>query len=241
MLYFLSGCTILPFTSRNPTELSDISYDKNSSYGYTVYIDEKDSNIPYLVLSNSYDGNCLLLREHLMDEGCIFNLFDGSGSFYSGTYIDEYLNNEYLSLLPDKLQSLICDSNVEITAKESIGNNGRDITTISRKAFILSYTEVGMIYSRTNLTEGVAISYFDSKERRIAYRANGEPGSWWLRTPNTAQLTVVNAVTKDGNVGLGGIYSISSDGYYYNGLRPAFCLPCDTKIDNIDGKYYIVL
>lgn len=65
----INSCVLSKKTENNndvnkniePTKLEDIAYDVNESYGYTVYLKENDEYVPYLVLTNNYNGNCLLL------------------------------------------------------------------------------------------------------------------------------------------------------------------------------------
>ena len=49
-------------------KLEDIAYDVNPSGEYTVYLEENGIYKPYLVLTNNYNGNCLLLRKHVLNE-----------------------------------------------------------------------------------------------------------------------------------------------------------------------------
>ncbi len=60
MIFTLTGCG-------SPT-ISDIAYDRIFRSDYTVYIKENDEYAPYLVLTNNYNGNTLLLRQYLLDE-----------------------------------------------------------------------------------------------------------------------------------------------------------------------------
>jgi len=108
---------------------------------------------------------------------------------------------------------------------------------INRKEFLLSYYEMNFDYNRTKNLEGTSIDYFNSVERRIAYNENGEKGEWWLRTPELRSESVVMGVTMNGE---GAGCGISGGSFEYElGVRPAFCLPRDTKIVEVDGLYYI--
>lgn len=231
----LSGCSMTDSGDNQeetpPGVLEDIVYSTNVKYDYRVYIKEGDTYVPYLVLSKNYNGNCLLLREYLLADSHIYNNTGEKASYYENSAIDCYLNEVFVKTLPQDIQEKIVESVIEITDKNSLGVGGTDILTIKRNVFLLSFTEVNAGYSRTNLDEGTALDYFADKYKRIALYQDGTAGSWWLRTPNTSGKSIVCGVSKEGIVGIGGIYDPNIQGGYYNGVRPAFCLPNDTKIE----------
>jgi hypothetical protein len=202
---------------------------------YKIYIEENGGNILYLVLTDDYNGNCLLLREHLLDEPRIFNKHGLNSAYYENSEIDLYLNNGFLKTLSPAVKDKIADSTITITAKESIGVCGTKTQSITRQVFLLSYTEVGGAKSSTNVSEGIALKYFDSKNSLVAKTASGEISSWWLRTPNTWYYNVVCAVTADGVIGMTSVGGTEGD--YVNGVRPAFCLSQDTEIVK-NGEFY---
>ena len=68
-------------------------------------------------------------------------------------------------------------------------------------------------------------------------KEDGEKGEWWLRTPELRSISTVMGVTMNGEGAGCGICGLSS--YYKLGVRPAFCLPRDTSIIEVDGLYYI--
>ncbi len=217
-----------------PQKLEDIAYTHNSPYDCKIYINEDGTYIPYLVLSNNYNGNCLLLREYLLNDNYIFNNAVEKPAYYEDSAIDCYLNESFIKNLSKDLQERIVESTIEITSKDSLGVGGTNTITIKRNVFLLSFSEVNAGYSRTNLKEGTALDYFTDKNKRIALYQDGTAGSWWLRTPNTSGRTIVCGVSKEGIVGIGGIYDPNKQDGYYNGVRPAFCLPSSTKICQID-------
>ena len=74
MLLLLSGCGLKgteKSTRAPPETLRDLAYDAGGSV--RVYLQESGSYVPYLVLTQDYGGNCLLLREYLLDEPRIYN------------------------------------------------------------------------------------------------------------------------------------------------------------------------
>ena len=228
----LSGCNSVDQLNKNnlPSVLQDIAYKDERTPEYRVFLDEGGEYIPYLVLSSDYNGNCLLLRENLMDENRIYNINGEKACYYENSSIDQYLNGEFLGCLSPQIQDAIPQTQIEITKKDSIEIAGKETTTICRKVFLLSFTELNDGTSRTNLAEGVPLSYFANNERRVATYKDGSAGSWWLRTPNTGGGNVVCGVSASGYVSIGGIYNAIVNDGYYNGVRPAFCLPKQTQI-----------
>ncbi|MDD6042495.1 MAG: DUF6273 domain-containing protein [Eubacteriaceae bacterium] len=227
----------------SPSVLEDIAYDTNASHGYRVYIAENGIFTPYLVLTRNYNDNCLLLREHLLDDDQIYNNVGEKAAYYENSSIDHYLNEDYLNTLSVDVQDSIVKSTIEITKKESLGIGGKETKTIDRYVFLLSFTELNAGGSRTNLKEGNELLYFSDKTHRIGTYKDNIPGSWWLRTPNTSGRTIVCGVSKEGVVGIGGIYNPNNQGGYYNGVRPAFCLTPDEEIELIEwegDKIYVL-
>ncbi len=101
-MLFLVGCKASPPlpTPPPPTPppppkvLSDLAYDVNEAFGYTVYIEENGKPTPYLVLTNNYEDNVLLLRKRLLDEFVMYNEY---GFYYDGRIrgvgLDSYRGN----------------------------------------------------------------------------------------------------------------------------------------------------
>ena len=84
----------------NPPEyISDIAFDNNSDSDNIVYIKEGDKYVPYIVLTDDYYGNALLLRK-CVDESHIYNTAGNDyNSYYGESEIDRYLNNEYFDYI----------------------------------------------------------------------------------------------------------------------------------------------
>ncbi len=88
-MLFLVGCKASqplptpppPTPPPPPKVLSDLAYDVNEAFGYTVYIEENGKPTPYLVLTNNYGGNVLLLRQRLLDDLVKYN---DDGFYYDG-------------------------------------------------------------------------------------------------------------------------------------------------------------
>ena len=206
----LSGCF-----NKSVDTLSELAKGKNK----VVYLKENNLYVPYLVLDGNYQGNILLLRKDVMGD---FMSISGYSSEYEGSAIDKFLSSEYLGFFSDEISGQIKAMDIEVTSKESLYKAGKDTYTISRKAFLLSYTEVNYSEHSMAPNEGVALSYFTDDQSRVAYR-DGEPCSWWLRTPYTDYDSVTWSVGGDGA-------KTELSSAIENGIRPAFCLPGEMNI-----------
>jgi len=208
--------------------ISDIAYDANKNLGYSVYIKENYNYIPYLVLTNNYNGNVLLLRKKLLDESQLFNDYSG---YYPESIIDKYLNETFLATINIEIHKYIAKSIITIAAESSLGVCGLDTEQITRDIFLLSCTELGFDDQTIACVEGTPLEYFsEDATKMIACRQN-EASSWWLRTSYTWYDCSAFGISANGTVGGGGVY-------YENGVRPAFCLLPNTPIceDYLDGE-----
>ena len=220
-----------------PIKISDIAYDKHKQFGYTIYIKETDGYKPYLVLTNKYNGNTLLLRKYLLSEPHIFNPLYPNGpykNYYENSEIDTFLNIEYRETLDETIQRKIVPSEIVITAKFS----GPNAHTVERTfdIFLLSMTEIGS-KGGSYLTEGKPLKYFKIPENRSASFETGEREGWWFRTSSIYSSNTGLAYTHDDKFGGGAVY-------YANGVRPAFCVsgdePITTRDDIIPGEVVYV-
>ncbi|MDR1736173.1 MAG: DUF6273 domain-containing protein [Oscillospiraceae bacterium] len=212
-LLLFGGCVFSPPTP--PETLGDIAYDVDKRHGYTVYITENDEPTPYLVLTDDYNGNVLLLRERLLDEAVKYNDY-GEGyaalteegyqlGYYNHSIVDKYLNETFLPWIDAELQDSIVDSEITITAEESLGNHGKYVEQITRKSFLLSYTELGYEENIIHRIEGKSLKYFeDDSDRLIAYNSK-EAWPWWLRTPVTSLFNSSYGIDQKGRCGGGQI------------------------------------
>ena len=241
LVLLLTSCGI-----NQPLTINDIAYNFFKSSGYTVYIQESLEYFPYLVITNDYNNNCLLLRENLLNEHKSYeNELHYIPSYYENSKIDLFLNNEFLSSLSSTIQDKITDSTITITDEETIRYGGKVTKNIQRKVFLLSYTEVVGGKSSMNIDEGKYLKYFKHKHTRSATTSKGETSSWWLRTPDIAFYNVVYGVSPEGYIGYCSTTTDVQGNSPINGVRPAFCLPRNTILykDMINGKkcYFIVI
>lgn len=220
------GCNSIK-DSKRPETLGELAYDENKQYGYTVYLKENSEYVPYLVLTADYNGQALLLREELLEETYVINEDNhGYAGYYKDSSMDRFLNEEFITLLEPEIQEVIGESEITITAKESLGITGTETESIVRKIFLLSYTEIGYTDYAVVNKEGEALKYFDNPDNRIA-RRNKKAGSWWLRSSETWEAYTVCVMGQTGTLGR---MSVDKE----CGVRPAFCLSNTLAIGQSD-------
>lgn len=194
--------------------------------GSIVKIKENGTPVNFIVLQHGYpasgNGRTLLLREALYNT----RTFDSGNNDYASSDIDTWLNGTYLNLIDADIRSQIAAVNI----KSSTGNGTYNVRDLSRKVFLLSYTEVGFSGSSYAKVEGTALSYFNSNSKRIAY-LNGAAAVWWLRSPLTGSTSSAWLVYT------GGVSYYGSVTYSY-GSRPAFTLPSSLSVSD-DGSVVV--
>lgn len=232
---FLSSCIKSNEQRSEPFILRDISYSNNKNK-FTVYLCENDEYIPYLVLTDDYNGSCLLLRKHVLGEQIKYNDNYRYSSYYKDSNIDAFLNKSFINVFNEAFKKKIIPTEVEITSKGSIGICGTDTEFICRKIFILSVTEVYGYSSSVTSQEGTSIEYFEKNDKK-ATKIDGIKSNWWLRTPNTWDANTVYGVDINGSVGISGMGDLIEP--CIGGVRPALCLNGDIEIQKKNDKYYI--
>lgn len=213
---------------KKPIRLSELSYEHNKK-GNIVCIKENDKFVPYIVLTNNYKRNVLLLRKDILNSK---HRISDYSSYYENSEIDNYLNTVFLESIDD-YSDMVVPTDIEITDMESIGEDGSGTITITRKVFLLSLNELGI---KEIAQEGSGLDYFEYPENRLAYDEN-KLSSWWLRTPNTANISTVYFV--NGNNKLS--FTNAND---LNGVRPAMCMSGDIPVEKINvgngESFYII-
>lgn len=197
--------------------ISDLAFDRSGNANL-VYILEDDKYIPFLVLTDDYNGNTLLLRKEILDEN---RRISDYSAYYANSTVDLYLNGEYLESLTE-ISQYLTSSNVEITCEDSLGVSGLDTELIDKCVFLLSCNEVGIDNSVNIAPEGETLEFFRNEENRKAY-VNEKLSSWWLRTPNTYYLSCTYVIGDNNKIGY-------TNAYDANGIRPAFCVRNDSPI-----------
>ena len=217
---------LLP-SCKNNGKMTVSDLKTNKSIFDPVYILEGNEYVPYIVVSNNYCGNTLLLRKDVLESNKRFNSYS---SLYEGSEIDNYLNGEFLNNLVD-YSAIIKKTAIDVTKDSSIGYSGQETYSIERKVFLLSYDEVCSDKNPNAAKEGTHLKFFQKDENRIALKS-GQAHNWWLRTPDTYYMSCPYCVSSNGKIDAPNAFDLC-------GIRPAFCIPGNTPIvksNNVVGK-----
>ena len=194
----------------------------SKSVGTIVYIKENGTFTEFIVLNHNYpqSGRTFLCRsEDTTDAVQWINQGNSRNNEYSGSTIDNWLNNTYYNRLDTNVRSKITNVTIQYTK-----GNGGGLSTLSRKIFLMSTTEVG---STQDNVEGVASPYFNSDERRLGLSTasyNSYHHLYLRSVPNTDYWLYYI----QGNTGK--VVDTSGAGTYGYPV-PAFTLPSDIPIN----------
>lgn len=184
--------------------------------GTLISINENGVDVPFIVLAHNHhaEGRTTVVRQDLYHK----MVWDSKGATtYADSALDNWLNTGYLNLLAASIQAEISAVDIDYT----IGGGNNTLSTLNRKIFMLSYTELGGTNSYANV-EGTAIPYFDSKDKRKAY-LNGTADLYWTRSPLTGSIDDrVWTVNQSGDI------NFNATSYPF-GTRPVFTLPMPMK------------
>ena len=156
--------------------------------GTTLYIKENNQRTAFVLAKHDYEkdssklglittfpgngkGLSLLARSSKTVLSHVWNTESASyiyfTNIYSGSTIDKWLNGEYFRTLDSSISSKIKNTNIRVspgpqTYKDDDDNShttdGSEVAWISRKVFLLSATELGMISNVSGITkEGTAL------------------------------------------------------------------------------------
>lgn len=183
---------------------------------------EDGIRVPFIKLAGEYGGTgrSLVIRKHIYKLDTLTT--NEQRNMYENGKTDVWLNDEangYLTKLDIQTQNAI----VAVPVNLNVGSKSATITTIQRKSFLLSMTELG-IGRADGIVEGVHVQYFNSNERRVA-QFNGAATEYWMRSPDYANTTSSRYVTTSGSSAPDTAYN------WVAGIRPAFTLPSDWEID----------
>ena len=221
VLLLIAGCAKKP--SDTPKIINDGINTVESLYDIIdpipIYIEENGEYVPFLVISTDYNDGVLLLRKEVLPTPMQYNDY---WSAYEGSTIDSYLNEGYIEALTDD-NLKVKDTEIIVTAPESIGVCGDATNTIVRGVFLLSITELGYDDSLGTTHEGEALEFFSNLSNRNT-TLNGKPSSWWTRSAETYHGSAVHAICLNGGLGNGNASDL-------NGIRPAFCISKGTTIE----------
>ncbi len=221
----LAGCGVGTGPPARPATVGDLAWKSGGdAAACTVYVREDGRDVPFLVLTNQYSGNTLLLRRDLLP---VPGRISSYSAYYGDSDMDAFLNGDYARRLGDG-EGILCDVEIPVTAASALGVAGTETESLTRQVFLLSCGELDETSLPNAGTEGRPLAYFRSGEHRAACYEDGTAGSWWTRTPNTYYLSCTYGVGADGALG-------SGNAYEENGIRPAFCVPSSTPVSPEEG------
>ena len=173
----LNACSKRQTVTEEYNTISDLAYSEKCKIEPIIYIEEKTGFVPYIVLTNDYNGKTLLLRKEILPEN---RRVSDYSAYYEESEIDNYLMGEFFDNLPIQTRCLIQDSEIEILDERCLNQIDDSVITIVRKVFLLSFTELG-------------------------YEKNGHAGvegvPWLLRSADSTYDSCVYAVGPEGEIG----------------------------------------
>lgn len=194
----------------------------NETLGTIVRLKENGVPQEFYVAKHGYptDGNgrTLLVRRYIYDTR---QWHTSNVNAYASCALDSWFNNTYYNLLDADIRAQIAAVAIPYTP----GNGNNSVTTLSRKVFALSVTELGRTASWANV-EGSALSIASTLQ--IAYNSSGSAVVQWTRSPRTNRASYACCLGSDGNVGDYGCT-------FAGGARPAFTLPSSLSVSD-DGS-----
>lgn len=166
----------------------------------------------------SGNGRTLLVRRYIYDTR---QWHTSNVNAYASCALDSWFNNTYYNLLDADIKAQIAAVAIPYTP----GNGNNSVTTLSRKVFALSVTELGRTASYAN-TEGSALSIASTLQ--IAYNSSGSAVVQWTRSPFTDGAVSAYCLSTNGGVHYSGCTGT-------RGARPAFTLPSSLSVSD-DGS-----
>ena len=179
--------------------------------GTIVKIKESGTYAEFIVLAHNYptSGKTLLLRKYLHSKRRMGPQDpDRFHNYYVNNELDTWLNSTYLNSLDSEIRDNLSLDTIKI--------NEKTYTSIDRKIYLLSATELG---TDDNAKFGTAIPYFDDDSSRVATLSDGTAYNYWSRTRNSSSQGYIYGITKSG----AGKQSLNTPDSH--GVRPAFSLP----------------
>ena len=156
---------------------------------------------------------------------------------YETSAVDTWLNNDFVGLFDDSVQSIIKQVKIPYRQNGGSGTDRSGANGLSCKVFLLSGPEVGLADASYMPNDGAKLDYFNANtgadSKRIAY-LNGSAAYWWLRSPYAGETKEVWFVNSNGTYG----YFNASRSY---GIRPCIIMPSDGEYvyyTDADGNVY---
>ena len=194
----------------------------NETLGTIVKLKENGVPQEFYVAKHGYPTNgndrTLLVRRYIYDTR---QWHTSNVNAYASCALDSWFNNTYYNLLDADIKAQIAAVAIPYTP----GNGNNSVSTLSRKVFALSVTELGRTASYANV-EGSALPIASTLQ--IAYNSSSGAVAQWTRSPRTNVTGDAYCLITDGNVD----YYICT---LTRGARPAFTLPSSLSVSD-DGS-----
>lgn len=203
---------------------------RSCAVGSEVYIEETaGALVPYIVIAHGHHGDNLstLIRKHASSTNTRFHFSAPTQDFankFDGSTL-ELTHTQMFDDMPTATQEKIAQVAVP-TRSSAMGNY--TIDGVAARLFPLSEME----FSGGGVAEGSHIPYFDSNAKRVAYSDTGTARATWTRTITGGMPNYARQVSTSGSIG----NQLATSSVY---IRPALCLPFDTKVTEVGGKLQI--
>ena len=185
----------------------------------------KENNVAqdfYVVRHNAYtSGRTLLLRRYTHSDR---QWHSSNVNAYATCTLDAWFNGGYYNSIEADVREQIA----AVTIPYTPGNGNTTLSSLARKVFAVSATELGQTHSYLN-AEGTALA--NAATLKIATDSAGTAKVQWTRSPYTNNTTNAWNLYTDGGLSS---YNCSNTG----GARPAFTLPSSLGVD--DNGYIVV-
>lgn len=185
--------------------------------GALIGIAESGIVKPFILAKHDYpaagNGRTLLLRKYLHSS----RPWASAEKKYDTCDIGVWLDETYIDYLDADIRVLIVAVDLPMDSSGSL--------TYSKKVFLLSGTEVGMVQQNIKI-EGVDLGLFADNAARIAYLESAPTVAkpWWSRTQSHINISTAWAVTNTGT------YDHLFKNSKMQCVRPAFVLPNDMRV-----------
>ena len=163
-----------------------------------------------------------------------YNACQSGYNVYNGNSLDSFCNEQHIQCLDPVIRACLVNVPIPTTDGHVNGTWSATVRNLMRKCFSLSAAEVG-----NGGSDGTVFSYLNTQANRIAYQDETATAVyWWLRSPDSSDLSLAFYVYTGG--------SVNSYGYVYYGdgcARPALALSSEILVsDSADssGCYTIV-
>lgn len=178
--------------------------------GQTVLIKEAGVLTEFYVAKHKYySTRVLLARKYLCDESMYFNQVYNNE--YHNSNVDKWLNETYLSKFSSAIQGRINATNIQY-----IKQGSTTATTLSKRVFLLSATELGSNNIQLHYKEGTNLPIASMLTR--GQTDDGVGRSQWTRSPAIDSTTSVIIFNTNGQLD---DYKSGQAKFY---VRPCFCL-----------------